>query len=94
MTGVEEVRAMEGVLNVTRFCDVGDVISQDGSLGQVCLRMHLMAKNVELLAQLVDQVNSQLRILDENGNDMMLEKLEFRKLPYYKEYDSLKKQRG
>ncbi len=94
MTGVEEVRAMEGVLNVTRFCDVGDVISQDGSLGQVCLRMHLMRENVEALAQLVDRVNSELHILDENGNDMMLERLDFRALPYYTTYPTIINSKG
>ena len=89
MDGVEEIQSIDGVLNITRFCAVGDTISGDGSLGQVCLRMHLMKDTVEELASLVDTVNSRLHILDENGNDMMLEKLDFRALPYYKLYDSI-----
>ena len=94
MSGVEDVRAMEGVLNITRFCNVGDVIALDGSLGQVCLRMHLMAENVEALAQLVDRVNGKLHILDENGNDMMLEHLNFRALPYYTAYPTIINRKG
>ena len=94
MSGIEDVRAMNGVLNITRFCNVGDVIAKDGSLSQVCLRMHLMADNVEELARLVDDVNNKLCILDENNSDMMLERLDLRALPYFKAYQMINDMRG
>lgn len=90
MNGIDEIRKLEGVLNVTQFCHKGDVIAKDGSLSQVCLRMHLMRDNIVDLANTVDSVNSILDIRDENGNDMMLEKFDLRKTPYYTSYQEIR----
>ena len=87
--GLENIKRFPGVLNITQFNHIGDDIVRDGSLSQVCLRMHLMKDTVEDLAKLVDDVNATLHILDENGNDMMLEKLDFRALPYYTVYNEI-----
>ncbi len=86
MNGIEEVRGMDGVLNVTEMRGIGDVISKDGSLSQVCLRMHIMRDTVEELEKTVNQVNAALDIRDENGQDMMLEKFDIRKTKYYQKY--------
>lgn len=89
LSGVDELRKTKGILNITEMADVGTVIAGDGSLGQVCLRMHLMEDTVEALACLVDKVNTTLKILDENGNDMMLEKFNLRKTAYYQQYTEM-----
>lgn len=89
MDGLDQIRQLDGVLNVTQFCYVGDEIKKDGSLGQVCMRMHLMRDTVEELGKLVDKVNSILDIRNENDEDMMLEKFDLTKVPFYVEYDKM-----
>ncbi len=73
MDGVQEVRKLPGVLNVTEMCGVGTEIKKTGSLDQVCLRMHLIGDDRESLAKVIERVYDTLHILDENGEDMILE---------------------
>lgn len=70
--GVDDVRNIDGVLNVTEFMKAGDTVIKTGSLNQVCLRMHLIAKDKDGINALLDKVYSTLNILDENGEDMVL----------------------
>ena len=92
--GINEIRQLEGVINITEFLQSGDVVEKDGSLNQVALRMHLMAENVEGLSDLVDEVNKLLKINDTKGSDMIIERLKFKDLPYYHLYDMVKEHKG
>lgn len=83
LEGMDKVKLLPGVINVTQLRRVGDKIFKDDSLSQICLRMHVMADNVEELAKTVDIINQTLIILDEYGNDMMLEKFDLRKTEYF-----------
>lgn len=78
LDGVDAVRALPGVLNVTELSGVGTKIERTGSLNQVCMRMHLIGENKEILADTVSNVYKHLKILDENGQDMILEKFDLR----------------
>lgn len=72
LEGITEIKKIEGVLNITEVRKKGDLIRADGSIGQLCLRIHIIADSVEDLAQIIDRINSNLTILDENDNDMLL----------------------
>ncbi len=74
LEGVDEVRKIPGVLNVTEMSDVGTQIKRTGSLDQVCMRMHLIGDDREHLAKTINKVYETLNILDENGEDMILER--------------------
>lgn len=76
LDGVEAVRAMPEVLNVTELIGVGETIEKTGSLSQVCLRMHVIAENWEKLNGALRRIYDTLCILDENGNDMILERFQ------------------
>ena len=79
LDGVDRVRAIPEVLNVTELSGVGTVIEKTGSLNHVCMRMHLLADSREQLAAAIDKVYEELTILDENGQDMVLEHFDLRK---------------
>lgn len=74
LDGVEKIKSINGVLNVTEVHKKGDVIKIDGSIGQLCLRIHIVADSRENLAEIIDKINSTVVIEDENGNDMFLER--------------------
>jgi len=77
MNGVEEVEQMEGVLNVTRMCRVGDVIEDTNALRRVCLRIHVVGKDMDDLARLLEKISQTLQILSTDGEEMQIEPLTY-----------------
>lgn len=77
--GVEQVRKIPGVLNVTELFGLGETVEKTGSLSQVCLRMHVTGENREQINRTLKSVYDTLCILDENGNDMVLERFSYPK---------------
>ena len=76
--GVDEVRRIPGVLNVTELFGLGETVEKTGSLNQVCIRMHVTGKNKDEINRTLKQIYDTLNIRDENGNDMILERFSFR----------------
>ena len=74
LEGVETIRSIKGVLNITQVHKKGDLIKQDGTLGRLCLRIHIVGENWHDLKDIIDKINENLIIEDENGNDMFLER--------------------
>lgn len=72
--GVDRVRSLPGVLNVTELFGLGKTVEKTGSLTQVCIRMHVTGESKEAINRTLKQVYDTLDIRDENGNDMILEK--------------------
>jgi len=75
--GLDEVEQMENVLNVTKMFNIGDEIFDTNALERVCLRLHVYGKTADELARALVKVSSTLRILDQNGNEMQIEHLEY-----------------
>lgn len=75
--GLEEVEAMENVLNVTKMYQLGDEVLDTNALERVCLRLHVYGKTAEELAEALVKISSTLQILDQNGNEMQIEHLEY-----------------
>lgn len=78
LDGVEEVRRIPGVLNVTELFGVGTEVEKTGSLNQVCIRMHVIGESREEINQTLEKIYNTLNIRDEQGNDMVLERFAFR----------------
>lgn len=70
--GLDKVRSIPGVLNVTEMCPIGTVIEANGNLNQVCLRMHLIADTWQDMDELIAKIDDTLEILDEKGRDMRM----------------------
>ena len=77
MNGVAEVEKLPGVLNVTHMCGVGTVVEDTNALERICLRIHVVGETAEKLAENLVRISKTLEVLDENGNEMQLEPLEY-----------------
>ncbi len=75
--GLDEVEAMENVLNVTKMFEIGDEILDTNALERVCMRLHVYGKTADELAKALVKVSATLKILDQNGNEMQIEHLEY-----------------
>ncbi len=77
MGGVDKVRHMRGVLNVTVMCSEGDIIPDSNALERICLRIHVVGDNVSDLAKTLCEISQTLEIISTDGEDMQLEHLEY-----------------
>ncbi len=68
--GIDQIKKINGVINVTEVRKVGDVIKGDGTTSQLGVRIHLVSDSEEGLDVIIGQINNTLIIEDENGNDM------------------------
>ncbi len=75
--GIEAIKKIGGVLNVTQVHKEGDVIKNEGARKQLCLRIHIVGDSIEKLSEINDKINSTIDIRDENGNDMVNERHSF-----------------
>lgn len=75
--GLDEVEQMENVWNVTRMFRLGEEIQDTNALERVCLRLHVYGKTAEELATALVKISQTLQILDQNGNEMQLEPLNY-----------------
>lgn len=74
--GIEEVRKMKGVINVTQCHFPGDVVSGRGTLDQTVARMHLVADSKKQLAELIDGVQDAVKVYNSEGCDMLMEQFD------------------
>lgn len=77
MKGVDEAEKLPGVLNITHMCGVGTQVENTNALERICLRIHVVGETAEKLAENLVRISKTLQILDENGNEMQLEPLEY-----------------
>lgn len=76
--GLETIKSMPEVLNVTQFYNEGDEVSQSciGNLGQSFARIHIVTDTREGLKKAIDKVQNTLVINDTEGNNMKLSGLD------------------
>ncbi len=77
ISGVEEINAMPQLLQNRQFKFVGDEISSTSSLDRVIFRLHVMDDTKEDFAKTLCKISETIKILDKDGNDMQLQKLEY-----------------
>ncbi len=75
--GLDEVNAMPQVLQNKQFKFVGDTISATSSLDRVIFRIHVMDDTKEAFVNTLCKISDTVKILDENGNDMQIQKLDY-----------------
>ncbi|MBQ7288441.1 MAG: ATP-grasp domain-containing protein [Clostridia bacterium] len=77
MGGVEQVKAMPGVLNVTVMSHEGEEILETNALERICLRIHVVGETPEKLAKTLVEISNTLEILSTDGDEMQLEYLNY-----------------
>lgn len=77
INNLDKVNAMPQVLQNKQFKFVGDRISDTSSLDRVIFRIHVMDDTKEAFAETLCKISNTIEILDENGNDMQLQRLDY-----------------
>ena len=72
VSGLEEVRASEGVLLVSQRLREGDRMGKRADFSQIFCRIHLVAHDNDDLEKKLDRVFRRLEVVDEEGGDMVL----------------------
>jgi len=79
--GVEKIEKHPNIIYVGHKYDIGAVIKNTGDTNHRVFDISfLVERNVDSVNEVVDFVNDTLQILDENGDDMIVSKFDFRNL--------------
>lgn len=70
--GLDEVLANENIFDIVQFKIPGDILSEKGTLNQVFARIYCSAETESELKSTILHVKKNLKILDENGHNMIL----------------------
>lgn len=74
--GEEEIRNIPGITDLLLNHQVGDTISQEGTLDQVAARIYIKAADKYALAEKIDEVQRIFHVYDDSGNDMVTGKFD------------------
>lgn len=77
MRGINEVEHIDGVLNVTVMASPGDVVPDSNALERICLRIHVVGKTPEELAETLEKTSHTLEIISDKGEEMQIERLSY-----------------
>ena len=74
ISGVDEIKKLDGVINFSQLKSVNDKITDKdiGTLNQSFARFHIVADSIEELKELIYKILNKIIVLDENGNNMIL----------------------
>lgn len=74
--GLDKIEAIDGVSKIVAVNNIGDVIDDNavGTLKQLLTRIYLVADTLDELKNKINKIQDLLKVIDENGNDMILEK--------------------
>lgn len=77
--GIEEIRAMPEIVNFSPLQQVGDEVTAEdvGTLNQSFARVHLICDDKEQLFKAIDNLYEKLKIVDTEGNDMVIRTFDF-----------------
>lgn len=70
--GIEEVKKLDGVVHTTQRLYEGDEVYIEGSEQQVLVRFHIVCNSIDELNELVNEINTLIHVLDEEGCEMCL----------------------
>ena len=77
--GLEYVKAMPGVLNITQMCHIGDEVLETNQVGRAIFRIHVVGENDENLASRLVDISRSLHIISREGEEMQIEPLEYQR---------------
>lgn len=70
--GIDEIKAIDGVVAVNPNYRNGDIVCGLGTQRQMAANIFLVASDKEKLADIIQKVNSLFEVFDESGNSMLL----------------------
>ena len=75
--GIDDVREMQEVLNVTQLCYPGDEIHETNEVGRAVFRLHVVSNTPEKLAEVLVKISDTLKIISTTGEEMQIEHLQY-----------------
>ena len=75
--GLDQVKQMKGVLNVTQMRGEGDKIVDTNALDRVVFRIHAVAPTNEELASLLEKISNTIRVYSDTDEEMQMEPLTY-----------------
>lgn len=70
--GLDEISNMNDVVSVNPSYNEGDTITGEGTLKQIICRFFIVSRNKESLKMTIDEIQSKLKVIDENGENMLI----------------------
>ena len=70
--GLEEIFSMSDVVSVNPSYNEGDTVTGEGTLKQIICRFFIVSKNKTSLKMTIDEIQSKLKVIDENGENMLI----------------------
>jgi hypothetical protein len=70
--GIDEVITSPGVFDFMQLRHIGDTIAATGNADDYFARVYVTGDNAVSLAERIKRVQNLLKVLDENGNNMLL----------------------
>ncbi len=70
--GIDKIKANESYLDMIQLKNVGDKLESKGTLNQVFARIYLCNYTKEALEKSISDIKKSLKIIDTNGNNMIL----------------------
>lgn len=75
--GYNEVKNMDGVLNITEIRKPGDTIVDTNALDRIIYRFHVVGRTSEDLAKRLVNISNTIRVISINGDEMQIEHLTY-----------------
>jgi len=70
--GIENIKKLPNVIHIYQNYRVGDFMSKDADFSQIFCRIHICSNNIGKIKENVSYIYDNLRVFDENGNDMII----------------------
>lgn len=70
--GLEQISALPDVVSVNPSYRDGDEVTGEGTLKQIVCRFYIVSKTKDNMIHTIQQINTLLKVLDENGDDMRI----------------------
>jgi len=82
ITGLEDLRACKQVVDITQYYSIGDEIkaSSIGTLMQLFCRVKINAASADEYCDLIDFIQSTVRVEDSDGNDLVYRRFDLSRL--------------
>lgn len=78
--GYEDICKMKEVIDTEKRYEVGDYIPAKSALGQIILRFFIVADNIDCIKKIIDKIQSNVEVLDDNKNNMLISPFDIKRL--------------
>lgn len=72
ITGLDEIKSFDHVIHIHQIHFVRETLSKTADFSQILCRIHMTADSVQSIRDTVERVYEVLSVVDENGDDMII----------------------